>query len=161
MVRITANPKTGQVFTQSVNADGTPKTDKNGNQFGYIRIVDEKINLNFAYNGALKSKSALKAMTLAGWEKSQHALKADTMIEGKIVSIDSFEPSFPGQRALQAPVRDENGNAVPDKFRDVTSGGKKVYRSDFYTDNANIVDQLFTYDKVSATVAKPAGTKLA
>jgi len=37
-VILTANPNTGSVFTLAVDATGTPKKDKNGKNFGFIRL---------------------------------------------------------------------------------------------------------------------------
>lgn len=160
-VRITAqpailngkpNPNAGKIFTQSLKSDGTPKLDKDGNPYGYIRIVEEKIDLKFSYNGGVRTRSALKAMSLAGWEKAKHMYSENMLIDGQIVRKDSFEPFYAGQKNMQVPLRDASGKLTKE-LRDVTSGGKKVYRSEEYTDDQNAVDSVFVYDKVEVTTA--------
>lgn len=155
------NPNAGKVFTQSFEKDGvTPKKDKNGNPYGYIRVEQERIDLKFAYDGGIRKRSSLKAMTVEGWNKAQHLLLPGTMIDGQIIRKDSLTPSYPGHKALQAPIRDASGKATGE-FRGITSNGSPVYRTEEFTDDVNASDVLLTYDKVevNANVAAPKADK--
>lgn len=167
IVKITANRKTGKVFTQATEADGvTPKKDKHGNTHGFIRVEQRTANLGFAYNNAVKVRSTLIAMTTAAFAEAQDLYGDQSIHAGQIIREDSLTPFYEGQKPLQAPVKDEHGVIIADKFVTITSGGQPVYRNEYFTENQNAVDvKLAKYDdissktKVSAEAAK--ATKLA
>ena len=130
MTKVTKNPKTNAIFTQSMNADGTAKLDKNGKPFGFIRVQSDEVSLGFSYNrGAVKSRSALISMTLEAWNKSKSHLTEGLVVPGKIVRHDSLKPFYAGQKALQT----AEGVAI-------TAGGAPVYRNEVYTEIASEVD---------------------
>jgi hypothetical protein len=166
-VKITANPKSGQVFTQAMEADGvTPKKDKNGNEHGFIRVEQRTANLGFAYNKAVKVRSTLIAMTKSAFEDAKDIFTKDSVHAGQIVREDSLSPFYEGQKPLQAPCKDENGKVIADKFVTITSGGQPVYRNEYFTENQSAEDvKLATYDDISsltnASVSAVKATQLA
>lgn len=153
-VTITANPKTGKVFTQAMNADGSSKKDKNGKEHGFIRVESQRANLGFAYNGAIKKRSCLIAMTAEAFASSAAVLGAGSTHDGVIVREDSLTPFYEGQKPLSS------GGENP---QTITSGGAEVYRNEFFSENVNRADiKLASYDKIEeVVVAKAAETKLA
>lgn len=164
-VKITAN-KEGQVFTLKLNEDGTPHLDKNGEKHGFIRVEQRTANLGFAYKKAVRVRSTLIPMTEASFNDAKDVFTAGSVHAGQIVRKDSLTPFYEGQKPLKAPVRDEKGNPIEDKFVTITSGGQPVYRDENFTENQNAADEkLDMYDdissetKVSAEAAK--ATKLA
>lgn len=163
-VKITANPKTGQVFTQAMEADGvTPKLDKNKQEHGFIRVEQRTANLGFAYNKAIKVRSTLIAMTKKAFEEARDIFTNGSVHAGQIVREDSLTPFYEGQKPLQAPCKDKNGVVIADKFVTITSGGQPVYRNEYFTENQNAADvKLASYDDISSEVVKEsAATVLA
>jgi hypothetical protein len=160
-VKVTANPKTGKVFTQTMEEDGvTPKKDKNGNEHGSIRIEQRIANLDFAYNKAVRVRSTLIPMTVAAFNEAQDLYTNGSVHAGQIVREDSLEPFYEGQKPLKAPCKDKNGIVITDKFVTITSGGKPVYRNEYFTKNQNAVDvKLASYDDISAEVNESVATK--
>ena len=157
-VKITAHPTTGVVFTQMKNADGSAKLDKNGKEFGFIRVEQAKISLGFAYNnGGVKRRSALISMTTEAWEKSKSLLLNGATADGQIVRKDALTPFYEGQKPLQAPKKDAQGNVIEGEFNTITSGGQPVYRNEFFTESQSDTDvPMESYDKIEAVVAAPA-----
>jgi hypothetical protein len=149
-VIVTAHPETGVVFTQSKNADGSAKLDKNGKEFGFIRAEQQELSLGFAYNrGAIKRRSALISMTLEAWAKSASMIKHGVELPGKIVRQDSLTPHFTGQKALATA-----------EGKTITSNGAPVYRNEFYTESANVDDvKLASYDQIEAPVTANKAVK--
>jgi len=162
-VSITANPTTGQVFTQSINADGSAKLDKNGKEHGFIRVESRELNLGFAYKAASKRRSTLIAMTKEAFVADADLMTAGTKLPGSIVREDSLTPFYEGQKPLQAPKKDEAGNVIEGEFNIITSGGLPVYRNEYFSNNQNAADvKLEAYDKLEEVVSKEAaGTILA
>ena len=153
-VTITANPTTGKVFTQAMNADGSPKKDKNGKEHGFIRVESQTADLGFAYNGAIKKRSCLIPMSVEGYISSQSVLGAGSIHDGVIVREDSITPAYEGKKPLSS------GGENPQV---ITSGGAPVYRNEVFSKNVNRADvKLDSYDKIEeVVVAKAAETKLA
>ncbi len=153
-VKLTANPTTGKVFTQSVDAAGAPKADKNGEPTGYIRIeIQGEIGLN--YNGSARgAKSCLLPMSVAGFDKNKEAYFAGAMFPGGIVYQESIEKIDASYRPLRVPVV-----AGKPELRPITSGGQQVYRKTFYDATGLIEDIRLSYDKVNSvegvSAAKP------
>lgn len=154
-VVITANKKTGSVFTPALDAKGNQKLDKNGKPFGFIRVEQSELDLGFAYNGGMKVRSVLISMSTEAAEKAMSAgvLKAGATQEGHIVREDSLEPQYEGQKPLRAPKRDEKNNIIEGEFNTITSGGAPVYRNEYFTKDLTKSDvRLASYDKIAATV---------
>ncbi len=148
-VKLTANPITGKVFTQSVDAVGAPKTDKNGQPTGYIRIeLPGEIGLN--YNGTTRgAKSCLLPMSVAGFEKNKDAYFAGAMFPGTIVYQESLEKVDASYRPLRVPVV-----AGKPELRPITSGGQQVYRKTSYDATGLIEDTRLVYDRVAVAVVQ-------
>lgn len=162
-VKITANPKTNQVFTQSTNADGSAKLDKNGKEHGFIRVEARTLNLGFGYKKAVKSRSTLIAMTKESFIESADLMFNGAVVPGVIVRQDSTTPFFDGQKPLQAPKKDAKGEVIEGEFNIITSGGLPVYRNEYFSENQNAEDtKLESYDKIEEVVSQEAaGTILA
>lgn len=151
-VKITANPKTGLVFTQSVDANGAPKMDKNGEETGYIRVQSQKLDLAFAYNGGIKTRSILIPMLKSAAEAGMQAglIVAGAELPGKIVRHDSITPFYVGQKPMRAPVRTADNKIVEGEFNAITSGGAPVYRNEFFTESMAKEDiKLESYDTIA------------
>ena len=145
-VKVTANPETGKVFTQQMNADGTPHLDKNGEEHGYIRVESKKANLGFAYKGGVKVRSLLIGMTKKAYAEVADFYTAGSIHEGQIIREDRLEPWFDGQKPL------ETANGVI-----ITSNGAPVYRRESFTESLTKGDsKLDSYDQVVETVAETA-----
>lgn len=139
------NPNAGKVFTQSVNADGSAKLDKNGKPFGFIRVEQKEVSLGFAYNrGAIKSRSALISMTTEAWAKSASAIKDGIKADGHIVRHDALEAFYPGQKPMQT----AEGKVI------TANGGAPVYRNELFTEDqlAEDVKLAGVYDIIEETV---------
>lgn len=161
-LKITANPKTGQVFTQAVDADGKAKLDKNGEEHGFIRVESRELNLGFAYKKASKKRSALIPMTKKAFLADADLMTDGAIIPGVIVREDSLTPWFEGQKPLQPPKRDEKGNIIEGEFNTITSGGMPVYRNEYVSSNQNAQDvKLASYDTIEVSQAAKASTILA
>lgn len=148
-VRITAK-KDGTIFTLATNPDGSVKLDKNEKRYGFIRCVEETINLGFTQNKALDVRSALKNMTEDVFKSAAHKLVDGAEVAGhRICRKDQLEPHYVGQKAQQLPMRDKAGNIIEGKFVPLTSGGKPVFRREFVTNLDSDKDALLVYDKVN------------
>lgn len=162
----TANPLAGQVFTQSLDANGAPKMDKNGEETGYIRAEQSEFDLSFAYNGGLKTRSILVPMLKSAALKAiaEGHIGAGKKIDGQIVREDSTTPFYVGQKPMRAPLRDANNKVIAGEFKTITSGGLPVYRNEFFDKSGKKEDvKLASYDvieKVGAAKEK-ASTVLA
>lgn len=132
-VVITANPKTGEVFTPNA------KLGKDGKEWGYFRVESEHEVVRNGIFGVVK-RSALVA-TLA---ENKDRIKAGRTRTGKIIWKDSLDEA-PGYRPLQVPNK-ETGDLIP-----VTSGGMQVYRRVEFTEDLNAVDERLVYDREGVT----------
>lgn len=152
---VTANPQTGKIFTQALDKDGQPKLDKNGQQYGYIRVESRERSLGYAYSrGGIKLRSALVSMTMEAWNKSKEDYTHGVEVPGKIVRQDALTAFYEGQKPLQAPKKDANGKVIEGEFVTITSGGAPVYRNEFYTEIEEIEDiKLEMYDKLEGSPA--------
>lgn len=155
------NPNAGKIFTQTLNADGTPKLDKNDKPYGTIRVIREDLSLGFTLDSAKKVRSALKTLTVNVYNGVKDMLKADMLIDNhNIVWKDSLVPFFPNQRPLQVPARDENNKVIPDQFNIITSGGAPVFRNVVLTEDMSMEDELLTYDKTGIPVVNEEKKKV-
>lgn len=131
-VKIAKSPKTGLIFNQAVNADGSAKLDKNGKPYGSIRVVADEISLGFAYNGGLKSKSAFINMTVEGWNKSKHMLLEGTIVPGAILTEESTEPFYDAEKEVKRAGVD--GPVL-------TLDGQPIYKRSIYTEDKSLIER--------------------
>lgn len=136
MVKVTANPATGVIFTPNA------RPGKDGKTYGFIRLEENKIDLDGAI-GSLKKTSILKQISA---EAAAHLVDGQEF-PGQIISTDSLVPHFEGQKNLQAPIA--KGSS---ELRDVLCGGQKVYRKYEFTSDMRKSSVKLTYDKVTAPV---------
>lgn len=136
-VKITANPKTGEVFTMNANLG------KDGKEWGYFRVESSEEIIRNGVHGFVK-RSALVA-TLA---ENKSVLKEGRVMTGKIIWKDTTD-ELPYYRAVQVPNK-QTGELTP-----VTSNGLQVYRRVEFTQDLNAVDERLTYDR-EGVIAKPA-----
>lgn len=128
------------IFTQLFNEDGSPRLDKNGKPFGYIRVENpSSIDLSYSYeNGGVKrGQSALVAMTVEAWEKSKKFYKEDMEIPGNVRIVESLEKG-PGFTPKMAGNKE---NAIPCTFQ-----GKQVYRRTEFDPKGILEDVLIQHD---------------
>jgi len=135
---ITANPKTGLVFTPNANLG------KDGKQYGFIRV--ESNNVSFGGFGRVSKRSALITFEADAWKSVAHLYPAGAKVQGKVVNTDSLEHKD-GYREMQVADR------ATGELRAVTSGGRQVYRKTEFTEDLSAVDTKLVYDRVVATVA--------
>jgi hypothetical protein len=154
------------------------KLGKNGEAFGYIRVVQSKVDFsgNFV---AVKEVSALKPLRTTDWEKIKGFIKLGDKLDGQIVITESLTPFYEGQELdgfKKAPrsTKDANGlvkqlteaDGVTIKMRPVTHNGSKIYVENKFTEDMSLTDTLLTYDKYveeeqPVLEAKGTGKKLA
>lgn len=149
-VIITANKNNGQIFTPSLNADGSPKLDKNGNPTGYIRVENpSEIDLAYSYNGGVKrGQSALMPMSVAGWEKVKDLKDAEGKVlyrdgataKGNVVILETTEAGKPGYKAKMA---GSGTDAQP-----CLLGGAQIYRTTVFDATCKLEDELIQHDNV-------------
>lgn len=152
-VKITANPKTGKVFTQSLNEDGSPKLDKNGKEYGTIRVENPaEVSLDFAYQGnnIKRGQSALISMEKEAFEKNQAHYGAGVEVKGRVRTIETTETGLPGFKAKMA----GNGeDALP-----CLLGGAQIYRKTEFDGTGRLEDMLIAHDN-SAEISAAAKAK--
>lgn len=122
MKKVILTALAGTIFTQVKNEDGSPKLDKNGKPFGYIRVENpSEIDLLFAYNnaGVKRGQSALVAMSVEAWEKNGKFYKEDMEIAGRVKIIESLEKG----KGFQEKMAGKGDNTIP-----CTINGKQIYR---------------------------------
>lgn len=131
----------GAIFTKSLKADGSPKLDKNGKEFGYIRVENPStIDLQFAYaNGGVKrGQSALIAMTVEAWDKVKSAYRVGMEIPGNVRIVESLTKEHNG---FQAKTAGNEGTPC-------TLGGQPIYRSTEFDATGVKEDSLIAHDNV-------------
>lgn len=132
----------GVIFTQSKNEDGSPKLDKNGKPFGYIRVENpSKIDLAYAYqNGGIRrGQSALIAMSCEAWEKSKNFYKEGMEIPGRVRIVESLVKD----KGMQAKLAGKEGTPC-------TLGGQQIYRKTEFDATGTLEDVLLQHDNVIA-----------
>jgi hypothetical protein len=154
-VKITANPKTGEVFTPNEDLG------KDGKIYGNYRVESKELDQSGPLT-VVKTRSAFRSISQEQFEKGKELLTAGTAIEGKIVRKVTLTPQYEGHKPQQVPVRDAKGNVIEGEFRPVTVGGKPTYLKDEFTTDQNAKDELLSvaYDKVDSKIAAAANTKL-
>jgi hypothetical protein len=139
IVKIIAHPETGEIFTKKLNSDNSPKLDKNGKEYGQLRVDSQELSLGFSYTrGAIKRRTAFIPMTVEAWDKSKEFITVGTVVPGKIVRSESRIPQYAGQQPKKNPTSGE----------DVLVNGSKVYFQDTYTEDMSATDVL-----IKATVS--------
>ena len=142
----------GVLFTKALNADGTPKKDKNGNEFGFLRVQNpNEVTLGFAYNsgGVKNGNSALVAMTVEAWEKAKHNYREGMELPGRVRVVEYLEQKHKGFKPKMA---GSGETAQP-----CTLGGRQIYRTTEFDPTGELADELIQHDNVitgsSAVVA--------
>lgn len=129
----------GLIFTKSVDEKGNPKKDKNGKEFGYLR-VENKAEVTLAYahqsGGVKRGQSALVSMTVEAWEKSKQYYKEGMEIPGRVRIVESLVEG-PGFQAKT--TGGENPIAV-------TVGGKQIFRKTEFDPTGELQDELIAHD---------------
>ena len=146
----------GAIFTQSKNGDGSPKLDKNGKPFGYIRVENHSsIDLAFAHNngGVKRGQSALVSMTVEAWEKSQKYYKEGMEIPGNVRIVESTTQD----KGFQPKLAGANGTPC-------LLGGAQIYRKTEFDPTGKLEDVTLAHDNViagsNATVVAAEGNAL-
>lgn len=152
MKKVILTALAGQIFTQSKNADGTAKLDKNGNPFGTIRVENPaEIDLSFAYGnaGVKRGQSALIAMTVDAWKRNGHFYKEGMEIKGNVVITESLEQGI----GFKPKMAGSGENAQP-----CTLDGKQIYRKTEFDATCELADTLIAHNNVivGTTVAAKA-----
>lgn len=154
MNKVILTAKDGQIFTQSLNLDGTAKLDKNGKPFGYIRVENEAtVDFNYAYeNGGIrKGQSALIAMTVEAWNKAKPFYKEGMEIPGRVVVIESLE-QVPGSKPKMAGKGDDAQPCLLD--------GAQIYRRTEFDPKGVKEDVLITHNnEIKARVSSEASVE--
>lgn len=154
VVIVTVNPQTNAIFTQQFNADNTPKLDKNGKPFGYIRLSQPRFNLGAAYlNGGVSDVSTLRAMPVEVWNKVKGFYTPNMEINGNIRVMETIDENI-----------HKNGVGTGYKIKRagkdgeiLTKGGLPIYAKTEYTLEENVLDVRVQHDNV--IVAQPGAKK--
>lgn len=142
----------GQIFTQSKNADGTPKKDKNGKEFGFIRVENPAtIDLAYVHNngGVKRGNSALVSMTLEAWDKAKAYYKEGMELPGNVRVVESLVKAHNG---FQPKLAGANGTPC-------TLGGKPIYRSTEFDATGTLEDVIIKHDNVIAGSSVKSATE--
>lgn len=127
----------GVIFTLNTE-NGSPKLDKNGKRFGYIRVENPgTIDLAFAYNtgGVKRGQSALIPMTEEAWEKVKHAYSENMEIPGRVRVVESLIAG-PGFKAKTA-----GANGTP-----CLKDGQQIYRKTEFDPTGELADELIAHN---------------
>lgn len=156
--RITINPTTGAIFTQQLMEDNkTPKLDKNGEPFGFIRIEQTKFDLSFAYqNGGIRNTSALKAIKLEAWEKAKQHYTPNMEVGGKILVTETIDPTIHKEGIGTGYQLKRAGKGTDGELGEIlTINGTPIYRRTEHVENVELADTLIKHDNV-LNIAKTA-----
>jgi len=142
--KVTVSAVKGNVFTQSMNANGTPKVDKKGKEHGFIRIESYDIDLSFSYDGGVKTRSALIAMSKEAWEElKMYGFTKGMELPGKIVVKESTTPFSEENPDQHLKIAGETGIVC-------CLYGEPIYRITYYTADPNEQDEFVQHDNVDA-----------
>lgn len=147
MKKVILTALAGTIFTQVKNEDGSPRLDKNGKPFGYIRVENpSEIDLSFAYNnaGVKRGQSALVAMSVEAWDKNGKFYKEGMEIKGNVVVTESLEKGL----GFQAKMAGTGDNAIP-----CTINGQQIYRKTEFDATGKLEDVLIAHDNGEAISA--------
>ena len=141
----------GVLFTKSLDEKGNPKKDKNGKEFGFLRVENPaEVNLAYAHQsgGVKRGQSALVSMTCEAWEKNKQYYKEGMTIPGRVRIVESLVEG-PGFQAKT--TGGENPIAV-------TIGGKQIYRKTEFDPTGELADELIAHDN-GAVLSEAAKAK--
>lgn len=127
-VIVTANPTTGQVFTE------TGVSEKDGKVYGYIRLESKEVDLSGPV-AQVKVLSCLKSIAKDTFLMS--GISAGDVFPGKIRIVESTTPN--PNRAKQQPKR--IGDLI------LTHGGAPIYRETEYCVDATMADVRLAHDQ--------------
>jgi len=144
-ITITANPKTGNVFTPNAEV-----SKKDGKRYGFIRLEQTIVDMSSAV-AKVKTRSALKSISEEDFNKAKGALVAGMQLNGRIRVIESLEQK-PG---FSAKTAGKDGVAC-------TLGGKQIYQSTEFDPSGELADELIAHDNiiVGSTVRTNSGMAL-
>ena len=129
---------------QRLEEDGiTPKLDKNGDEYGFIRVENpEVVSLGFAYSGdnVKKGQSALIGMTKKSFEKNAAHYKAESVHPGNVRILETTDSSLKG---YQAKMAGSGENAQP-----CLLGGAQIFRKTEFDATGTLEDVLVAHDNV-------------
>lgn len=134
-VTIAVNSKNNQVFT----ANDT--VSKNGKELGFYIVKSTSLSME---KGFITEQTRSATLTVETKLAEKLAWKEGTVLPGKIVVQESFEPFYEGQEC----------KINPDTKAEVKVDGKNVYRQSRYTDDVNAVDTLITVTSTSTVPQK-------
>lgn len=162
VVIITAHPKTGEIFTQSFNDDGTPKLDKHNKPYGTLRAENPaEADLSFAYGSGMKrGQSALIPMAVETWEKVSKARGADGQliyrdgapVKGNVVVLETTDQELAKKEYYAPKMAGSGENAKP-----CLKGGKQIYRKTVFDGTLKLEDVLVQHDN-DLSVKAPVAT---
>ena len=137
-VKITANPKTGKVFTPNAEV-----SKKDGKQYGYIRLEQTTVDMSGAV-AKVKTRSALKSISEEDFNKAKGHLVAGTQLSGRIRTIESLEKG----QGFSAKTAGKDGVAC-------TLNGAPIYQSTEFDPSGELADELIAHNNVivGSTVA--------
>lgn len=134
----------GVIFTLATDkATGKPKLDKNGKEYGYIRVENPAtIDLAFVHNngGVKRGASALVSMTKEAWNKVSSYYKDGMELPGRVRIVESLTKAHNGFQPKLA-----GANGVP-----CTLGGQPIYRSTEFDAAGTSEDVIIAHDNVIA-----------
>lgn len=142
--------KTPVIITKKTGANSifTPNTKlgKDGESYGFLRgqqsVLESKGGIV-----SVKTRSALIPFKSSEFEKVKSFITEGTVMEGKIIRVESLEPEYEGQPQKQVPRFDANrqpllnADGTP-KMRDITSNGQKIWSKDKFVSDSNAEDKL-------------------
>lgn len=146
-VRITANPKTGEVFTLNANLG------KDGQQYGFIRLEQNIIDMKNPV-GNIKTVSTLKTFLAKAYDQAKSVLVAGTEMEGTIVRKETTDPEIHknGEKSGYAVKRAGKGENAPI----CKVGNLPIYQSTEFSEDANAADTLIQHTNVDEIKAYQA-----
>lgn len=153
IVVITANPKTKEVFTLAKDEQGNPKLDKNGKPYGFIRLEQATLDLNYSYNGGIKRVSTLKNMLAEQFEKNKEFFAAGTELPGRIVRKETIDAAI-GNTLGWKPKRAGSEENAPV----LKKNGLTIYQQTVYDQTGEIADEVIDHDNIEEVKAWAALT---
>lgn len=148
-VKITANPVTGEVFTKNENV-----SEKDGKQYGFIRLQQEVIDMSGAL-GAVKVRSALKSFEQSVFDKAAKVLVDGFEMDGHIIREETTEGTeLFGDGKGWTEKRAGNDESAPL----CKVGNKTIYQRTRYDETGEETDILIQHTNVEEIKAFQAET---
>ena len=130
-VKVTANPDTGNVVTESTNPE-----------FAYIRVEQERTSLE---NGFLNKQTRSAIIGGRTEELNELGWEAGKTLPGQIIVEEQLEPFYNNQ---DPKINPETGEILK-------VDGQPIYRQSRYTENMKLSDDLIQHDTVSQQSEAP------